>query len=621
MSVRLKVLLAQAPLAIALVLVGVLATGTLRALRQHTDTILKDNYRSILAAERMKDSIERMQDAPRYVLIGAEGEQARVRATAERRRFESELTVQEGNITEPGEGEATQALRSLWIAYQQRFDQFPAITDATAARSFFLAELEPAFAAVKSAVDTILAINQAAMTQKSEQAQQAAGRMNSILLLASVAALLGGGLLSVTLTSRLLQPLGLLTRTVQQIGEGNFDARVGLSGRDELAQLAAHVNALAARLTQYRRSSLGELLLAQQGSQAAIDSLPDPVVVFDVHGGVLNVNRAAEAVLGLTLEAGDGDPLNHVAPPVRATLEAVRDHVLGGKGTYTPEGFDNATLIASTNGERYFLPRATPVHADEGGIAGATVIFQDVTRLRRVDELRNDLVATVAHELRTPLTSLRMAIHLCLEQVPGPLTDRQADLLYAGRDDCERLQSIVDELLHLARIQGGQIQLDERPTAPAALVETAIEAHQAAATERHVQLEAAVLPGLSDVAADRERVQLALGNLLTNAIRHSPPRAMVTVRAVPYPDEVRFEVVDAGAGIPEEFHALVFEKFFRVPGSSPGGTGLGLSIAKEIVEAHGGHIGVESAAGRGSTFWFTLPTAHPIESNASSSAI
>ena len=616
MSVRLKVLLAQAPLVVALGLVVVLAASTLRTLRQHTEAILKDNYRSILAAERMKDSIERMQETRWHAIIGAASDQANALATAERRRFDSELTAQETNITEQGERDATRTLRASWTAYQQRFDRLTALADTAAARAFFLDELEPAFAATRQAVDAILAINQAALTRKDERAQQAAGRMNAILLLASLAALLGGGLLSITLISRLLQPLALLTRTVQEMGEGNFEARVGLSGRDELAQLGAHVNALAARLAQYRKSSLGELLLAQQGSQAAIDSLPDPVVVFDVHGGVLNVNRAAEAVLGLTLEAADGDPVQRLVPEVRATLQSVRDHVLSGKGSYSPEGFDHALLIASSSGERYFLPRATPVLGEEGGIAGATVIFQDVTRLRRVDELRNDLVATVAHELRTPLTSLRMAIHLCLEQVAGPLSDRQADLLYAGRDDCERLQSIVDELLHLARIQGGQIQLDVRPTAPAALIDAAIDAHQAAAAERHIQLEPGVLPGLSDVSADRERVQLVLGNLLTNAIRHSPPRAAVGVRALPHADAVRFEVVDAGSGIPEEFQSLVFEKFFRVPGSAAGGTGLGLSIAKEIVEAHGGHIGVESAAGRGSTFWFTLPTAHPVGSNA-----
>ena len=432
----------------------------------------------------------------------------------------------------------------------------------------------------------------------------AAARMDTTLALACVLAVLAGGLLSLLITNRLLQPLALLARTVQRIGEGDFDARISLPGKDELAQLAGHVNAMAVRLSQYRRSSLGDLLLAQQASQAAMDSLPDPVVVFDLHGGVLNLNRAAEAVLGLTLDAA-GDPLTRLTPAVRSVLQGVRDHVLGGKGIYTPQGFEEATLVASSDGDRYLLPRATPVCTEAGGIAGASVILQDVTRLRRVDELRNDLVATLAHELRTPLTSLRMAIHLCLEQVPGPLTDRQADLLYAGRDDCERLQAMVDELLHLTRIQGTGMPLDQRPTSPASLVDSAIEAHHGAADERYVQLEAAVPPGLSDVQADRERVQLVFANLLTNAIRRSQPHAVVTVRALPVHTGVRFEVTDGGEGLPEDLESVVFENVCQIPG-------LGLSAAKEIVAAHGGQIGVESAPGQGCTFWFTLPTAQTI---------
>ncbi|HEX7406392.1 MAG TPA: ATP-binding protein [Candidatus Binatia bacterium] len=608
MNVRMKVLLAQAPLAIALLLVGVLATGTLSSLGQQANTILTDNYRSVLAAERMKESIERIEDAPSLLLIGGSNDQRMSHVAVERQRFESELRVQEGNITEPGEDEATRKLRAVWTAYQEHFDRFPAVTDTAAARAFYLEELQPAFVAVRNAADTILAMNQNAMVQKGERAQQTAERMNTVLMLASLAALLGGGLLSITITSRLLRPLGLMTRTVQRIGEGEFDARISIPGRDELAQLAGHVNAMAVRLSHYRRSSLGDLLLAQQASQAAMDSLPDPVVVFDLHGGVLNVNRAAEAVLGLTVELAAGDPLIAVAPPARAVLQYVRDHVLSGKGVYTPKGFEEATRISFASGDRFFLPRATPVYAEEGGIAGATVIFQDVTRLRRVDELRNDLVSTVAHELRTPLTSLGMAIHVCLEQVPGPLTGKQADLLYGARDDCERLQSIVDELLHLARIQGEQITLDQRPTSPASLIETAVEAQRAAAAERHVQLETAVLPGLSDVRADRERVQVVFMSLLTNAIHQSPPHAVVRVRALPGQEGVRFEVIDAGEGVPKELQSAVFEKFLQPPGAASA-TGLGLSIAKEIVEAHGGQIGVESEAGRGSTFWFTLPAA------------
>src|SRR6185295_18828418 len=116
-----------------------------------------------------------------------------------------------------------------------------------------------------------------------------------------------------------------------------------------------------------------------------------------------------------------------------------RSHVLRGLGAYSPRGLEDALRVRRPEGERQLLVRATPVYASGGNVGAVTVVFQDVTRLRRFDELAGDLIATAAHEFRTPLTSLRMAIHLCLEQVPGPINDKQADLLHAAREDCERL--------------------------------------------------------------------------------------------------------------------------------------------------------------------------------------
>ncbi len=197
--------------------------------------------------------------------------------------------------------------------------------------------------------------------------------------------------------------------------------------------------------------------------QAAIDSLPDPVVIFGVEGDVSNVNRPAETLLGFGSELGAKDSQSNVDPSVREVLDRMRAHVLSGKGAYTPKGFEEAFRARTTEGERYFLPRAIPVYESKAGIVGATVILQDVTRLRRFSELKDDLVATVAHEFRTPLTSLRMAIHLCLEQMVGPLTEKQSDLLHAAREDCERLQSMVDDILDLSRIKEGQIEMHRRP--------------------------------------------------------------------------------------------------------------------------------------------------------------
>jgi NtrC-family two-component system sensor histidine kinase KinB len=608
MTLRRKLLLAQLPLGVAVATVGIIAIFTVSTLGAIAPRILTENYRSVLAAQRMKESIERIDSAAMFLVAGHR-DKATAQATSNEAQFEKELRVEEENITEPGEVGAAARLRAAWEDYENHFRRFTKLPPESLASTYF-SEMEPKFLAVKDAADQILVINQDAMLRKSEAAQRRASQMNHLMIGVSLAALLAGVISSVWLTARLLRPLDSLSAAARLVGQGDLHARASIIGGDEIADLAREFNVMVEALHRYRQSSLGELLQAQQASQAAIDAIPDPVIIFDVDGAVVSINQAGESVLDLDHAPAGQSPISLAPPSLRAMLDRVRDHVLAGKGPYVPKGFDEAVRMVTLDGERYLLPRGTAMYTEGKGIAGVTVVLQDVTRLRRFDELKNDLVATVAHEFRTPLTSLRMAIHLCLEQVAGPLTDKQADLLYAGREDCERLQTIVDELLDLARIQGGKVQMNQREVPVAQLVEAAADAYEIAARNQHVRLSTQVLPSLGEVLVDPERVQLVFSNLLANAIRHTPEGGSIVIRATPNGTAtVRIEVADTGVGIPLEHREHLFERFFRVPGSPSSGAGLGLSIAKEIVQAHGGEIGVESEPGAGSSFWFTLPRA------------
>jgi signal transduction histidine kinase len=220
------------------------------------------------------------------------------------------------------------------------------------------------------------------------------------------------------------------------------------------------------------------------------------------------------------------------------------------------------------------------------------------------------MVATVAHEFRTPLTSLRMAIHLCAEGLVGPLSTKQSDLLFAARDDCERLQGIVDDLLDLSRIQAGKVELHRRAVSAAALLSHAEGEHRQLAREQQLDLRLATPAEARLVLADPDRVRLVFANLITNAIRHTPAGGTIELGATLADDAVRFTITDSGSGIASEHLPRLFERFFQVPGTPTGGAGLGLYICKEVVEAHGGRVGVEPApSGPGSVFWFTLPAA------------
>jgi len=603
MTLRTRLLIAQAPLAVALAVVAGITVVTTSALGHAGERILADNYRSVLAAQRMKESIERLDSGALFVVID-ERDRGLALAAEHRPAFERELQVEERNITEPGEREKASALREAWNRYAADYDAFLATEGDL--RSRYLDVLQPGFVQVKTAADEILALNQDAMVLKSTHLRRRTEFVQTLLVAGVLAAMVLGLLASAALSSRALRPIAVLGQSVRRLGQGDYAARVRIpdDAGSEISQLAKDFNAMAESLQRYRDSSLGELLEAQLAAQATIDSLPDPVIVFDAKGRVTNANRAAEQILGV--RASDGN-ISAAPPAVRERVERMRGEVLAGAPTVQPRGFEDALVVESSEGNRALLPRANPVSSDEGQLLGVTVVLQDITRVRRFDELKDDLVATVAHEFRTPLTSLRMAIHLLAEQTVGPLSEKQLDLVGAAREECERLQGIVDDLLDLARIRSGRLELHPREVSTELLLEQARQAARDGSEQRHVPVDLEIQPGAEVVTADADRIDLALSNLLTNAVRHGPPGRPVRVRARRKDGAVRIEVQDDGPGIAAEYQPRLFEKFYRIPGSAPGGAGLGLSIVRDVVEAHGGKVGVESAPGAGATFWIELP--------------
>lgn len=600
MKFRTRVLLAQAPLGLTLVLVSVLSLSTLSRLAGSSRAVFKDNFHSALAVETMKEALERL-DRAALLLAAGERKKGLALAGSQWAVFEDALKYEEGNVTEPGEDEEARELRRRWGDYRTGFERLAGLrSDDT--RGFYFAKVEPSFRAVKETANAVLVMNQDAMRRKADRVNQLADRVGGFSTVAALGALIVGFLLSSALTARVLRPLNVLSQAVRRIGEGDWNARVRLPGKDELSQLARDVNAALDKLKSYRESSLGELLQANEAAQAVLDSLQDPVVIFGVGGDVRNVNAAARAIGLSETPLPAGEPFK----ALRETLERVRDHVFSGRGPYSPRGFEEAVRLTVRGEERSFLPRATPVYETRHAVTAAAVVLQDVTRARRVEELKGDWVATVAHEFKTPLTSLRMAVHLCLEGAVGPLTEKQADLLQTGREDCERLQGLVDELVDLTRFSSERMELRRDSLRADALLRQAVKAHQPRAKTKSVSLRHSPPAEELTVSVDPDRLPLVLSNLVANAVRHTPAGGSVELSARGEEGRVRFKVADTGPGIPPERRERIFGKFYR-GADSEGGAGLGLYIAREIVAAHGGEIGVEDRPNGGSVFWFTVP--------------
>jgi signal transduction histidine kinase len=246
----------------------------------------------------------------------------------------------------------------------------------------------------------------------------------------------------------------------------------------------------------------------------------------------------------------------------------------------------------------------------DGHLLGAVAVLEDITALAELDKLKTEFISVASAKLKEPLRSLQLALHTVIEGGADELNEQQTSMLEDARENAERLDELMRDLLELAEIESGALRLATERLRPVELARDAVERFQFAAECQHIKLENNVWPDLPWVIADRKAVGRILQNLLANALRHTARDGQVTVEARERVGRVLFSVRDTGEGIAEDQLPLLFGRFVQV-GGKPGGTGLGLALVKRLVEAQGGQVSVESRLGEGSTFSFSLPVGGP----------
>jgi NtrC-family two-component system sensor histidine kinase KinB len=610
LMLRNRIILGLAPIFILLIAMGIYAVSLFAKLGGAIDVILRENYRSVLAAQNMKEAAERMDSALFFSLVG---EEERGRRLYEQNLpiFRENLKIELNNITLPGEGELAEKTAVLHGGYVKQAEKFWRTNDLAQRRQMYFGEMLPTFTEIKDTADKILRINQDAMVRADREARALSATSIRYMIIA-----IGGGLLiavffAVRLQRSILRPIRALTASSKELGEGNLDQVVPVVSHDELGQLADAFNKMAGKLRAYRQVTSDQILQAKQMTEITFSAFPDAIVVLSQEGKIDFKNPAADRLFA---------KLGKDYLPSPVTAEAER--VLKGGPDFLPTDLSKALCLRLDDKETFILPRVIGMHDEHGFIFGAAVVLQDMTRFRLLDDVKTNLVSTVSHELKTPLTSVRMGLHLLLEEKIGALTPKQTELLLAAREDSERLLRMINDLLDLARIESGSRRMTLERRSPRELVEKAAGELVDLAEARDARLKPEVESGLPEVAVEPQQIFHVFSNFVSNAAKYSRPGEEIVIAARRDRDGsgVRFSVIDHGPGIPLQYQPRMFEKFFRVPGTDSRGAGLGLAIAREIVTAHDGRVGVNSQPGKGSEFYFVLPVAETIKRPAKSEA-
>jgi two-component system, NtrC family, sensor histidine kinase KinB len=588
------------------------AVVNLLALGKASDAILRENYRSILAAENMVDSLERQDSGILLTLLG-DRETGMVQLRENEALFLQWLARAKDNITIRGEAELLQVIEDDYSRYRITFstltDQMDRERSSRAPESMrYQDSVYPVFAKVRDACIQLRNLNEEAMYAASMRAGHVAKRAIWSTVAVAAASLIAALIFSLLFSERITRPLKRFMEASRKIAAGDYTVQVPVETRDELGHLAREFNKMTAQLSRYHEMNIEQIISEKQKSEAILASIDDGLVVLDTDLNVTGLNLAAHRMLGLEFQAPASLSCSEVLPDQRI-CDLARKTVETGTSPNVDEDERFLTITRHEGQPSHYLFSITTIGGGKRPLSGIVLLLRDVTRLKEVERLKSDFVMAASHELRTPLTSMGMSIDLLLEHAVGDLKDKDKELLQAAHEEVHRLKALVNDLLDLSKIEAGKIELEFEKVSVPTLVAHAKTVFKGQVEKKSVELSEHLAKDLPDIRADANKITWVLINLISNALRYVKESGHIQVLGKRVGSQVHLSVHDDGPGVSPEYQTRIFEKFVQVKGQEAGGTGLGLAICKEIVRAHGGAIWVESNPGQGSTFTFTVPAA------------
>lgn len=560
MRIKTKLSLGLGFLFVLILLFSVLSIFHINKLKNDANVILKNNYESLIYCNTM--------------LRASETFSTKANALAS---FEENLVKQENNITEVGEREATQEVRMAFEKFKQNHNPVE-------------------IADIRNNLYKLEEVNQHAIQRKNQVATNTAEKANIWLSVIFTVLTLIAFSFVLNFPAVISEPISALAEGIREISRKNYRKRIYLKKNDEFGELAETFNAMAEKLDEFESSNLARIKFEKKRIETIINQMHDGILGLDENKHILFLNEVAQKMIGLK----EADIIGRYAADLAVHNDLMR--------TLLQENGTKELKIYADNKESYFNKDLLDVR-DGDDLVGHVIVLRNITPFHELNEAKTNFIATVSHELKTPLAAIRMSTKLLNDKRVGSMNNEQQELVQSIGDDTDRLLKITGELLNMAQVETGNIQLRLQPSSPRKIVDLAIQAVRGAAEEKGVQIKPFQPDNLPDVYSDEEKTTWVLINLLTNAIRFAPENSTISIDTKLKDGQIVFSVTDLGKGIDEKYLPRLFDRYFKVPGETKSGTGLGLAISKEFIEVQGGTITVQSKLGEGSTFSISLPIA------------
>lgn len=583
MKIKTKLRLGFGFLFVVVIFFGAISLYYMNKISVSSKVILQDNYESLKFARAMRTILDD-NELPLQPKMAHE--------------FAAQLRKEAHNVTEKGEEQAVEALKNTFAGIAD-----PAMDVSLQRQALKRAQLQ---------LRIIDELNMNAIVRKNEQAQQGVERAATYLMTAAALCFIILFSFIVNFPGFVANPLREFSEAIKEISRKNYKQHLAFNGTEEFAELAKEFNAMTSQLNQWENSNLAKLQSEKLRIEAIIGQMQDAIIGLNEQKQFLFLNQVACQLLNMNEKETIG--ANAIELGKKNDL---LNQILAVNGN------DKPMKIYADGKESYFqLERReimVPFFDDEQDqllqqsmkAAGEVYVLKNITQYKELDEAKTNFIATVSHELKTPISSIKMSLKLLDDERVGDMNAEQKELVVHIKEDCGRLLKITSELLDLAQVETGNLQLNFVKSDPRKIAIYAMDAVRFQAEQKLIELELISRNDLPKVNVDTEKTAWVMVNFLSNALRYSAGKSKVVIQIAQVGHNIEFSVRDFGKGIDEQYQKKLFDRYFQVPtdGKNKSGSGLGLAISKDFITAEGGKIWVESAIGEGSRFCFLLPIA------------
>ncbi|MCP1301530.1 ATP-binding protein [Chryseobacterium sp. S0630] len=569
MKLKTKLTLGVGLLFLLIVLLSVIGSVYINKLKSDTEKILTANYNSLEFSKNMLLALDNISTDSTVAIAD----------------FQKNNKLQEKNLTEFGEKEATQNLNLHFNSYLKA----PDINKEKL---------------IREDLSKIMSLNMKGIERKSDIAIITAENATFWIVSLGTVCFLIAFILLFNLPQTIAEPINQLTFSIKQIADKNYSERVHFKGSEEFSSLADSFNSMAEKLQEYESSTLSKQLMDKKRIETLVNNMHDAVIGLDENHFIYMINDEALKITNLHKEDIIGKTAHEVAinnDLMRELLKNI-DHPV-----------KDPIKIVRDNKENYFEQDIIPINIVKTGekekkYIGKVILLRNITPFKELDFAKTNFIATISHELKTPISAIKMGVQLLGNQKFGELNEQQQELLKSINEDGQRLLDITGELLNLSQVESGNIRLTVEKCSPKEIVQTAVKNVEKLAEQKNISISTEYLLEESDaVTADFDKTVWVMNNFLTNAVKHSFQDENIKIVVEKLNAFIQFSIIDTGSGIDEKYHRQIFDRYFQVPGEHQNGTGLGLAISKNFIEKQHGEIGVKSSLNNGSTFYFRLP--------------